>query len=77
RAIMRARKESSSSGGNFYHTANYRLSPRFASAVIASTYEGRSTFTEAFRLLGCRNIRTVENLGISLGLGNPPWRGKS
>ena len=58
-------------GGNFYHTAQYRLSPRFASAVLTSTYEGRSTFTEAFRLLGCRNTTTLDNIAHSLGLSNP------
>lgn len=67
-ALMHARKVSGEGGGNFYHTAKYRLSARFARAVIASTWEGHSTFTEAFRLLGCRNGRTLENLGERLGM---------
>jgi Zn-dependent peptidase ImmA (M78 family) len=69
-ALLAAREESGEggNGGNFYATAKYRLSRRFAIAVIASTWEGRSTFTEAFRLLGCRNVRTLENLGEHLGL---------
>ena len=70
-ALMHAHKESGASGGNFYSTTNYRLSKRFASAVIASTWEGRSTFTEAFRLLGCRSVRTLENMARSLGVANP------
>lgn len=75
-ALMHARKETGESGGNFYYTANYRLSTRFASAVIASTWEGRSTFTEAFRLLGCRSVKTLENLARSIGLANPTdWEG--
>lgn len=75
-ALMHARKESAEGGGNFYYTANYRLSTRFASAVIASTWEGRSTFTEAFRLLGCRSIRTLENMARNLGMANPTaWEG--
>lgn len=75
-ALMHARKESGESGGNFYHTANYRLSTRFASAVIASTWEGRCTFTEAFRLLGCRSVRTLENMARNLDLANPTaWEG--
>ena len=61
-------EEAGEGGGDFYRTARYRLSRRFASAVIASTWEGRSTFTEAFRLLGCRNVRTLENLGEHLGM---------
>jgi len=36
--------------------------------VLSSTWEGRSTFTEAFRLLGCRNVKTLESLGDSLGM---------
>lgn len=73
RDIMRQRKERAKGGGDFYNTSRYRLSPRFATAVISSTYEGRSTFTEAFRLLGCRNVKTLENLGHSLNLANPSW----
>jgi Zn-dependent peptidase ImmA (M78 family) len=68
-ALIAAREESGEGGGgNFYYTAKYRLGRRFASAVIASTWEGRSTFTEAFRLLGCRNVRTLEALGEHLGM---------
>lgn len=75
-ALMHARKESGPGGGNFYHTANYRLSTRFASAVIASTWEGRSTFTEAFRLLGCRSMKTLNNMAYHMGLANPTvWEG--
>lgn len=69
-ALLAARKESGEggTGGNYYATARYRLSTRFATAVIASTWEGQSTFTEAFRLLGCRNVRTLETLGERLGM---------
>ncbi len=73
RAILQRRKERGEGGGDFYNTSRYRLSPRFAAAVISSTYEGRSTLTEAFRLLGCRNVKTLENLGHSLDLANPSW----
>lgn len=69
-ALLAAREElgEGGTGGNYYATARYRLSKRFATAVIASTWEGRSTFTEAFRLLGCRNVRTLEILGERLGM---------
>lgn len=67
RSIMRAKKEKGG-GGNYYLTANRRLSERFARAVIASTWEGQSTFTEAFRLLGCRNVKTIESMGARYGL---------
>ena len=77
-ALMHARKESGEGGGDFYRTAKPRLSTRFARAVIASTWEGRSTFTEAFRLLGCRSLKTLDNLARSIGMGNPTaWEGGS
>lgn len=65
-----ARRRRDSSGGNFYATTAVRLSERFARAVLASTWEGRSTFTEAFRLLGCRNVKTLESLGDRLGMAD-------
>lgn len=69
RQIMRAKKERGS-GGDYYLTANRRLSERFARAVIASTWEGRSTFTEACRLLSCRNIKTLESMGARYGMAD-------
>ncbi|HMN95292.1 MAG TPA: ImmA/IrrE family metallo-endopeptidase [Phycisphaerales bacterium] len=63
-----ARRKESSSGGDYYATTAVRVSDRFARAVLASTWEGRSTFTEAFRLLGCRNVKTLETLGARLGM---------
>lgn len=69
RRIMQANKERGG-GGDYYKTANRRLSERFARAVIASTWEGRSTFTEAFRLLGCRNVKTLESMGVRYGMAD-------
>lgn len=63
-----AKKKEASSGGDYYATTTVRVSERFAKAVLASTWEGRSTFTEAFRMLGCRNVKTLESLGDRLGL---------
>jgi Zn-dependent peptidase ImmA (M78 family) len=69
-ALLARRKDADAGGGgNYYATARYRLGKRFATAVIASAWEGRSTFTEAFRLLGCRNVKTLEALGERLGIG--------
>ena len=55
-------------GGNFYLALGARVSKRFARAMVASTLEGRSSFTEAFRLLGFRKMETFRKLGASLGV---------
>ena len=54
--------------GDFYLTLCTRASRRFARAFVVSTLEGRSSFTEAFRLLGFKKLTTFRNLGHSLGL---------
>lgn len=56
------------SGGNFYLTTVARVSKRFARAVVTSTWEGRSSFTEAFHLLGFKKMTTFRELGQSVGV---------
>lgn len=55
-------------GGNFYLTLGARVGQRFAHAVVTSTLEGRSSFTEAFRLLGFKKMSTFRSLSENLGM---------
>jgi hypothetical protein len=56
------------SGGDFYLSRAASVSKRFARAVIASTWEGRASFTEDFSLLGCRKMSTFRDFGHKLGM---------
>ena len=57
-------------GGNFYLTLGGRVSKRFARALVVNTLEGRTAFTETFRMLGLKKMTTFNELGRSLGVGS-------
>jgi Zn-dependent peptidase ImmA (M78 family) len=54
-------------GGDFYRTLRARVSRRFEYALVASALGGRTTFTEAMRLLGCKRMMTFDTLAQKLG----------
>ena len=56
------------SGGDFYVTLGARVSNRFARAIVGSTLEGQTSFSESFRLLGLRKMETFTRLASNLGL---------
>ena len=56
-------------GGDFYLTLGARVSKRFARALVVSTLEGHTAFTETFRMLGLKKMETFNELGRSLGVG--------
>jgi len=61
-------KATTSSGGNFYAAHKARVGTRLTAAVLESTWEGRSPFTEAFRLLDVKSVHALEKLGRAAGV---------
>ena len=68
REIQRLNSLQRSSGGDIYKTLDVRASNRFIHALIAHTLEGRTSFTDAFRMLGIRNIATFDKLSKRCGI---------
>lgn len=56
------------SGGDFYNSLGARVSKRFASAVVGSTLEGQTPFTDAFRMLGIKKSATFYEEARRLGM---------
>ena len=54
------------SGGNYYHTKPVQVGKRFARELITSTLEGRTPYTEAFRLLNVKKTETFTGLAKQL-----------
>ena len=58
----------SDTGGDFYANLFARNSRRFTHAIVASTVEGHSSFTEAFQFLGFKKMSTFRALSKKLGI---------
>lgn len=67
-ARIAAAKQPAGGGGDFYLTEAARVSRRFAAALVESTFEGHTSFTEAFRLLGVRKAETLRRLGSEVAV---------
>ncbi len=57
-----------SGGGDFFRTTGARVSRHFARELIASAFEGHTSFTEALNLLGIKKMSTFKKLGNELGV---------
>lgn len=61
-------EQSSGGGGNFYNTKPVQVGKRFARALVASTLEGQTSSTEAFRMLGLKKASAFDGLAEHLGV---------
>lgn len=55
-------------GGEFYRTQFARISPTFASELIATVLEGRESYVDAFRMLGISKTSTFNEMRERLGV---------
>ena len=61
--------QESRGGGSAVRNVWPRVSKRLARALVVSTLEGRTSYTESFRLLGLRKLSKFESVAKSLGMG--------
>lgn len=65
---LRRLERGQAGGGDFYRTLGTRTGRRFARAIIASTLEGITPFTEAFQMLGVRKTATFYEAAREFGV---------
>ena len=67
--IGRLSARPAASGGSFHPTLSVRVGHRFGHALVTSTLEGRTSFSESLRLLGIRKMSTFREFADTLGAG--------
>ncbi len=68
--LERLNARPATSGGSFHPTLRVRVGRRFGHALVTSTLEGRTSFSESLRLLGIRKMSTFREFAGTLGAGS-------
>jgi len=66
--LRKLKERKQATGGDPYRNIPARASKRFSRAIISSTLEGMTSFSEANRLLGVRKTATFNQLAHELGI---------
>ncbi len=66
--VKAVKEQEKSSGGDFYRTTAVRTGKRFLRALLISTLEGTTLYTEAFRLVDVHGAETLHRLGQEVGV---------
>ena len=66
--LDRLRQRRAGSGGDYYLNVGARASKRFARALIVSSLEGRTPFTESLRLLDIKKVSALRKIARGLGV---------
>ena len=66
--LQRLKKMPRGTGGDFYLTQTARVGKQFAQALVISTLEGQTLYSDAFHLLGFSKLETFQNLGRHVGV---------
>ena len=67
--IGRLNARPAAGGGSFHPTLRVRVGRRLGHALVTSTLEGRTSFSESLRLLGIRKMSTFQRFAETLGAG--------
>ena len=66
--LDRLRQRRAGSGGDYYLNVGARASKRFTRALIVSSLEGRTPFTESLRLLDIKKVSALRKIARGLGV---------
>lgn len=66
--LDKVQKKNAPSGGSFFTTAPVRSGKRLTRAVLSSTFEGETSFTDAFKMLGTKKTQTLKELAFRMGV---------